>query len=131
MKIVFGIFFILHGLVHLLYAGQSLRLFELRPGLIWPDGSWLFSKLVGDGATRIMAGILLALGALVLIAGGLGLILSSSWWRPVVVGASGFSALLFMLLWNGRFKVLDEQGAVGLLIDLLILVIVLILKWPV
>jgi hypothetical protein len=131
MKTVFGIFFILHGLVHLLYAGQSLRLFELRPGLIWPDGSWLFSKLVGDGATRIMAGILLALGALVLIAGGLGLILSSSWWRPVVVGASGFSALLFMLLWNGRFKVLDEQGAVGLLIDLLILVIVLILKWPV
>ena len=30
MKIVLGIFFILHGLVHLLYAGQSLRLFELR-----------------------------------------------------------------------------------------------------
>lgn len=131
MKIVLGIFFILHGLVHLLYAGQSLRLFELRPGMIWPDGSWLFSKLVGDGATRIMAGILLGLGALVLIAGGLGLILSGSWWRPVVVGASGFSALLFMLLWNGRFKVLDEQGAVGLLIDLLILVMVLILKWPV
>ena len=131
MKIVLGIFFILHGLVHLLYAGQSLRLFELRPGLIWPDGSWLFSKLVGDGATRIMAGTLLALGALGLIAGGLGLILSSGWWRPVVVGASGFSAILFLLLWNGRFKVLDEQGAVGLLIDLLILVIVLILKWPV
>jgi hypothetical protein len=72
MKIVFGIFFILHGLVHLLYAGQSARLFELRPGLIWPDGSWLFSKLAGDSATRIMAGILLVLAALALIAGGLG-----------------------------------------------------------
>jgi uncharacterized protein YjeT (DUF2065 family) len=130
MKIVLGIFFILHGLVHLLYAGQSVRLFELRPGLIWPDGSWLFSKLLGDGATRIMAGILLALAALVLIAGGLGLILSSSWWRPVVVAAASFSSLLFILLWNGRLKVLDEQGAVGLLFDLLILVIVLIFKWP-
>jgi hypothetical protein len=91
MKIVLGVFFILHGLVHLLYAGQSVRLFELRTGLIWPDGSWLFSKLLGDGATRIMAGILLALAALVLIAGGLGLILSSSWWRPVVVAAASFS----------------------------------------
>jgi hypothetical protein len=31
-----GIFFLLHGLVHLLYAGQSLRFFELRPGMTWP-----------------------------------------------------------------------------------------------
>jgi hypothetical protein len=131
MKIVFGIFFILHGLVHLLYAGQSLRLFELRTGMIWPDGSWFLSKLVGDSATRIMAGIMLALAALVLIAAGLGLILSGSWWRPVVVGAAAFSSLLFILLWNGSFKVLDEQGAVGLAIDLVILVIVLIFKWPV
>jgi hypothetical protein len=30
--ILVGIFFILHGFVHLLYAGQSLRKFELRPG---------------------------------------------------------------------------------------------------
>ncbi len=131
MRIVFGIFFTLHGLVHLLYAGQSFRLFDLRPGLIWPDGSWLFSKLLGDGATRIMAGILLALAALVLIAGGLGLILGSGWWRPAVIGGAVFSALLFIFLWNGSLKGLDEQGAIGLLINLLILVIVLILKWPV
>jgi len=36
MNFILGIFFILHGLVHLLYAGQSLRLFELRPGMTWP-----------------------------------------------------------------------------------------------
>ncbi len=32
--------------------------------------------------------------------------------------------------WHGRV-ILDEQGAVGLAIDLVILVIVLIFKWPV
>jgi hypothetical protein len=40
MSIFAGIFFILHALVHLLYAGQALRYFELRPGLTWPDGAW-------------------------------------------------------------------------------------------
>lgn len=33
MSIILGIFFILHAFVHLLYAGQFLRFFELRPGL--------------------------------------------------------------------------------------------------
>jgi hypothetical protein len=30
--IIPGIFLIWHGLVHLLYAGQNKRYFELRPG---------------------------------------------------------------------------------------------------
>ena len=34
LTILFGIFLILHGLVHLLYAGQSSRLFELQPGMV-------------------------------------------------------------------------------------------------
>jgi hypothetical protein len=46
--IIVGIFLVLHGLVHLLYAGQSGRFFELRPGTIRPDNSWLFSNFLGD-----------------------------------------------------------------------------------
>lgn len=30
MKFIIGIFFVLHGLVHLLYLGQSQRRFELH-----------------------------------------------------------------------------------------------------
>jgi hypothetical protein len=56
--IFFGIFLILHGLVHLLYAGQSLRYFELRPAMTWPDGSWLLSKILADRAARLLAAIL-------------------------------------------------------------------------
>jgi hypothetical protein len=29
--IIFGVFIVLHGLIHLLYFGQSRRLFELQP----------------------------------------------------------------------------------------------------
>ena len=33
LKITWVIFLVLHGIVHLLYAGQSWRVFELRP--VW------------------------------------------------------------------------------------------------
>ncbi len=36
LRFIAGAFIVLHGLVHLLYAGQSRRLFELRPGMVWP-----------------------------------------------------------------------------------------------
>jgi hypothetical protein len=39
LKVIFGIFIILHGLVHMLYFGQSQKLFELQAGMTLPDGS--------------------------------------------------------------------------------------------
>ncbi|CAG0993625.1 hypothetical protein ANAEL_02449 [Anaerolineales bacterium] len=126
--IIMGIFLILHGLVHLLYAGQSGRFFELRPSMVWPDSSWLFSKLLGDEATRRLATGLLALTALGFVASGLGLFLRQDWWRPAVIGSAVFSAVIFLLLWDGRFRALDEKGGVGILIDLAIIVVVIIWK---
>ena len=128
--ILLGIFFLLHGMVHLLYAGQSGRRFELVSGMLWPDSSWAFSKLLGDEATRRLATILLALAALGFVAGGLGLFTQQPWWRPLAVGAAVFSSLLFILFWDGKFQALDAKGGVGILINLAILVVVLILKWP-
>lgn len=130
MTIILGIFLLLHGLVHLLYAGQSWRLFELRPGFLWPDGSWIFSRLLADETTRMMASLSLALAALGFVVGGLALILRYDGWRLAAVGAAAFSTLLYLLLWNGSRKALDEQGGIGLLINLVILVVVLVLKWP-
>ncbi len=127
---IVGVFIVLHGLVHLLYAGQSARRFELKPGMIWPDGSWAFSRLLGDEAIRTLASISLILAAIGFVAGGIGVLASQPWWRPVVVGAATFSCIVYILLWNGRMQNLDGQGAVGLLIDLTILVAVFVLGWP-
>lgn len=129
-RVLFGIFLALHGLVHVLYAGQSLRFFELQPGMVWPDGSWIFSPLLGDGSVRWLAGAAGILSALAFIAGGLGLLLAQDWWRPVVVGAAAFSSLVYLLFWDGKLSKLDGQGGVGLLINLAIIAVVLILGWP-
>ncbi len=129
LKIFMGIFFILHGLVHLLYAGQSLRSYELRPGLTWPDGAWFLSRITNDLAIRRAAVILLGLAALGFVAAGPGLLFEQGWWRPVVVGAALLSTLIFILFWDGKLQALDAKGGVGVLINLLILAIVLLLNW--
>ena len=97
LRFILGAFIVLHGLVHLLYFGQSSRRFELQPGLLWPDGSWAFSSLPGNGTTRLLANISCVLAAIGLVTGGTGLLLNQSWWRPLAIGSAIWSALLFVL----------------------------------
>lgn len=125
---IVGSFIVLHGLVHLLYFAQSRRLFELSPGLRWPDGSWAFSGLLGDERARQLASIACVAAAIAFVAGGAGLLLQQEWWRPVVVGAAAFSAVIIVLFWNGTRRRLSDQGGIGLLIDLAILIVLLILR---
>ena len=129
LRFIVGVFIVLHGLVHLLYFGQSRRLFELQAGMVWPDGSWAF-KLLGEGATRWLAGSACILAALGFVAGGIAILTGQSWWRPAVVGAAVFSAAIFVLFWDGGLQKLADQGAIAILINLAILLAVLILRWP-
>jgi hypothetical protein len=130
LRFIIGVFIVLHGLVHLLYFGQSRRFFELQPRMVWPDGSWAFSKLLGDEATRLLASISCVLAAIGFVAGSTGILVGQAWWRPVVVGSAAFSAVIFILFWDGKMRKLDDKGGIGLLINIAILVAVLILRWP-
>jgi uncharacterized membrane protein YphA (DoxX/SURF4 family) len=130
LRVAFGVFIVLHGLVHLLYSGQARRLFELQAGMVWPDNSWAFSKLLGDEPTRTLASIAMIVAAVAFVAGGAAVLLKGAWWRPALVSAAGFASVVFVLLWDGRFQNLDNKGGIGLLINVAILVAVLVLRWP-
>lgn len=130
LRIIIGGFMVLHGLVHLLYFGQSSRFFELQPGLVWPDGSWAFARLLGNEATRLLASAATILSAVGFAAGGLGIFLRQGWWRPIVLGSAAFSIVLYLLFWDGEMQRLDEKGGVAILINLAILAAVLLLQWP-
>jgi uncharacterized membrane protein YphA (DoxX/SURF4 family) len=125
-----GVFLFLHGFVHLLYFGQSQRIFELQPGMPWPDGSWAFGKLIGAEPTRAVASLALLISALGLIAGGLAILLGQPWWQAATVGSLALSSLLYLAMWNATFEHLDNQGLIGILINLAILAAVLIFRWP-
>ncbi len=130
LEFVVAAFFVLHGLVHLLYVGHSWRLFELQPGKTWPEGSWALSALVGGGVTRWVASVTYILAGIAFAVGGVGLLAKQSWWCPVVVRAAAFSGAMVILFWDGRLGRLDEQGGMALLINVAILVAVVMLRWP-
>lgn len=128
--ILLGIFAILHGLVHLLYLGQSARVFELQPGMGWPDGAWTFSRLIGNEATRTVTSVLLLVATIGFVAGGAGLLFKQDWSRPLITGTAVFSTLLYFLVWDGTFHHLDSQGWIGMLINAAIVAAVQIWKGP-
>jgi hypothetical protein len=130
VRIVVGIFMVLHGLVHLLYFGQARRFFEMQEGLQWPDSSWAFSRLLGQDATRWLAAIACVLAALGFVAGGLAIFAGWTWWRPVVIGSAAFSTAIWILFWNGMLQRLSEQGLIAILINAAILVALLVFGWP-
>ena len=130
MRFLLGGLLVLHGLVHLLYFGQSRRLFELQPEMVWPDGSWALSRLFADRSTRFLASVACALAALGFAAAGVSLLLIQGSWRPIVVSVAAFSTVVFVILWNGRPKKLAEQGAFAVLLNAAILIAVLAVHGP-
>jgi hypothetical protein len=130
LRFIVGAFIVLHGLVHLLYFGQSRGLFQLQPDMVWPEGSWAFSKLLGEQATRWLASISCILATIGFVAGGTGILAGQAWWRPVVVASAAFSAAIWILFWDGKRQKLANKGAIAILINVAILVAVLILRWP-
>lgn len=130
LRFIIGAFIILHGLVYLFYFGQSWRLFDLQPALVWPDGSWAFSRLLGNEVTRWLAGMACILAASGFVAGGTGILVGQAWWRSVVVGVAAFSAVIFILFWDGALQKLADKGGIGVLINMAILGAVLMLRWP-
>lgn len=121
MRIITGIFILLHGLVHLLYFGQSLRFFELQRGMIWPDNSLLLSKFLQVETLRIFTGILCLLASIGFIISGVGFIFKTNWWISSLTVSSILSAIIFLLFWDGQWHNLDDQGIYSILINILML----------
>lgn len=118
-----GIFLILHGIVFYLYAGQSARLFELKPGMIWPDESWAFSKILDHKKTRMLSLILCLLSGTGLIISGIAVLSSAAWWYQMFIASTAFSSIIIILLWNGSLQKLSDQGFIGLLINVVLLAV--------
>lgn len=130
LSILFGIFLMLHGLVHLLYVGHSVRFFELQPGMNWPDGSWVFSRLLGNISIRYLASFFLVLAAIAFIVGGIGVFIKHGWLRPVILAAAILSSAIFILFWDGGWQHLDNKGGFAILINLAIAATMLIFRFP-
>lgn len=130
MRYVLGLFIVLHGLVHLLYAGQSRRLFELKAGMIWPDQSWLFGRILATGPLRSVAGVGLAVVCVLFVVAGAGMLFSLGWWRTLALVSAAASSAVYLFFWDGRMHALPDQGAVGIAINAALVVFAAASRWP-
>jgi hypothetical protein len=130
LAVFVAIFLILHGLIHLLYFGQSQRYVELQPDMVWPDGSWVLGRILETDSVRLAASVSLVLAALGMVHGGVVILFSQDWWRPIVIAAAVLSSVIFVVLWDGSLRRIDDQGGVAVLINVVILIALLVFKWP-
>jgi len=117
-----GIFFILHGLVHVLYMGHSMRLFELQPNFMWPDQSLILSNIFNKKIIRRIAEILCLVATLGFVVAGIRFFIDSSWNNPEIAISAFLSIMLYVVTWDGSTRKLDNQGGYGILINVSILV---------
>lgn len=129
-RVLFGIFVLLHGLVHLWYVTLSQRWVEFQAEMGWSGESWLLTPLLGDAATQAVATVLYVLATLGFVAGAVGVFAGQAWWRPLVVGSAAFSALVILVFWDGGLQMIVEKGLAGFLINVAILVALLLFDWP-
>ncbi len=123
MITLFGIFIILHGFVFLLYAGHSLKLFELKHGMTWPEDSWTFSRIISNSKIRIIAGVNYIISTLTFVIGGFLFLLQNGSGIHFLIFASIFSTILILLFWDGKRNKLADKGGIGLLINITVLLI--------
>ena len=126
MRAAFALFLVAHGLVHLLYVGWSSRRFELRPGMAWPDESWALSRLLGKRMTRTAAAVVMVFATGVFIVAGVALMLQQPMWPATTLVGVASSTAGFILFWNGRRAHLLDQGALAVLINGAIALLVLV-----
>lgn len=126
LRIFGGIFVILHGLVHLWYFILSQRLVEFKPDMGWSGESWIFTPLLGDTTTRVLASVFYILSALAFVVSGFGIFIQSGWWRSVLMVAALVSSATIILFWDGKAAMLVQKGILGLAINLVILIALLV-----
>jgi hypothetical protein len=70
---------------------------------------------------RRIAGVLCVLSAFIFAGGGLLVLFNNSWSDLILIPATVISTFLYLIMWNGKYKNLADQGAIGILINLIII----------
>ena len=129
VRILFGVFVMLHGLVHLWFVALSQGLVEFEPDMGWTSESWLLSGLLGEAATRRLAGVVFALATVPFLVGGVSLLVGAGWWRMLLMGAAIFSTGSIFLYWDGRRAMIVQKGLIAVLINAGIVATLCLFDW--
>lgn len=112
-----------HGVGHVLFAPLADSVMKLPAS----GHSWLLTGVLGDGPAQMVASGVAVLLVGLFLAGAYGIFAETDWWRPLLIVASVASAALIVAYWNG---LPTSSAFFGLAFDAVVLVALLVLRWP-
>jgi len=129
MQILFAIFVILHGLVHMWYVTLSQGWVKFQTEMGWSGRSWLLANVLEEKISLNIASGFYIFSTVLFVIAGIGLLASSSWARVMLIMSSIVSAITILVFWDGKPNMLVEKGLIGLLINIGILILVSATSW--
>ena len=109
-----------HGFVY-------VRIGSMLPAPVkgWNGRSWLLGNSIGTSQLATFSIWLYVIAGLALLACALAIGLPSllpGWWRPLAVTGAIFGIVAFAVFWDGQTRLVFDEGGLGALISLLVLV---------
>ena len=129
MQILFAIFVILHGLVHMWYVTLSQGWVKFQTEMGWSGRSWLLANIFEEKISLNIASGFYIFSTVLFVITGIGLLASSSWARVALIMSSIVSAITILVFWDGKPNMLVEKGLIGLLINIGFLILVYATSW--
>ena len=129
LRFVIAFILFVHG------VGHSMALFPAfgwSTVETWNTRSWLFSGLLGDTITRIIAIVLFSAALIGFVGAALGLLgwlLPHDFWRTLAIASSLISLIAIALFWNA-FVAFFPNKAGAIAVDVAVLVGLLWVNWP-
>ena len=122
-RIILTLVIVAHGIGHVLFLAPCLGIAQ------WGQSahSWLLTRTLGDGATRVIGSLLWLVVIAGFVTASVGLLGQHTWWRTLASASAGAS-LLAMLLFASRGSMQPVLSAA--LVDIAILVALLWVHWP-
>jgi hypothetical protein len=130
LHIIMGVFLILHGAVHIWYVAMARGVISADADTIWTGKSWLLTRTLGDQMTMTLATLVHSVTTLVFVIAGAGLVAKQEWFAAWAIGGAILSMAAIVGFWDGRPDHPVEKGALGIIIDIGILVAILYFEWP-
>lgn len=119
IKILFGLFIITHGLVHLLYTLVLLGVLNPdKEGIPWNGKSWILSSILMKDITNKIGIILYGGIILLFVISGLLFLFNNDISGQMIIYSSLISTITILLFWDGNFNKLIEKGLIGITINI-------------
>ena len=122
---IFGIFILLHGLVHIWYIVLAQQWVAFKPEMGFSGESWMFTKRLGDSATRKFASANYAVSTFLLVIAAIAILMASAWKIYPLLFGSMSSAVTIIIFWDGKKDKIIEKGLLGFIIDVTIIAVIL------